>query len=480
MKSPFRWFLSFLVAAAFLVFPSPIMAQEVGATCAVYFTGVGCGHCAQTDPVVLGRLLDKFPKLVIIEYEIYQQPENAPLLSEYNEVYGSGLGIPLLVFNANDALAGDRTVLGSVASCLERLEGNPCPLVDGSSQRFGELDFSTLPGRPKIWAGERVLIRRPSAAGEVGNELLQELLVGEDFISTLRGLAPGEVVPQPVALSGSSREFDHAASFAGWLFQWDGASLGEVLAETDPRYELPDIITQPEESCPDLTLTKVLSLAAVDAVNPCALAVLTLLLFTVLAYNSGEKRRVLWAGLAFSASVLVMYLIYGLVIIRFFQLVQALASVRLWLYKILGLVAMVLGALNVKDFFAYKPGGLGTEMPMSLRPKVQRLISRATGPRAAAVAGALVTLFLLPCTIGPYVICGGILSRLALIKTVPWLLLYNAIFVLPMLAITVVCYVGLTTVEKVAGWKDRNIKYLHLLAGLLIFGLGLAMLFGWV
>lgn len=466
--------LFFLLVLGFL-FPRPVMAREVETICAVYFTGVGCSHCAKTDPVVLGDLLDEFPHLVIIEYEIYQQRENAPLLSKYHEAYSSGLGIPLLIFSAADPLVGDRTILNNVANYLGSREGNPCPLVDGSARRFGELDFSTLPGQPKIWSGERVLIRRPGAGGAVNNELLGKLLAGEDFIPTLRSRAFEEVAPQPVALSGQRVKFEHAVEVDNWLFQWNGGGLGGVLAETihgeeDPR----------EESCPDLTLTKVISLAVVDAVNPCALAVLTLLLFTVLAYNSGEKRRVLWAGLAFSASVLVMYLVYGLVIIRFFQLVQALTSVRLWLYKILGLVAVVLGVLNVKDFLVYKPGGLGTEMPLSLRPKVQRIISRVTGPRGAAVAGALVTLFLLPCTIGPYVICGGILSQLTLLKTVPWLLLYNIIFILPMLVVTAVCYVGLTTVENVAGWKDRNIKYLHLVAGLLIFGLGLAMLFGWV
>jgi len=460
MRNPLSWVLSFLVVAIFVVSPLPVRAQEVASTCAVYFTGVGCSHCAKTDPVILGDLLDEF--------------ENAPLLSRYGEVYSSGLGVPLLIFDANNALVGDRNILNDVGSYLERLGGNPCPLVDGSSRRFGKLNFSDLPGSPKLWAGERILIRQSGATGEVDDDLLRNLLIEDDFIASLRKIASEEVTPQPVALSGKRVEFEHAVEVGSWLLQWDGEGLGRVLAETihggDPR----------EESCPDLTLTKVLSLAVVDAVNPCALAVLTLLLFTVLAYNSGEKRRVLWAGLAFSASVLVMYLVYGLVIIRFFQLVSVLTSVRLWLYKILGLVAVVLGALNVKDFLVYKPGGLGTEMPLGLRPKVQRLISRASSPRAAAAVGAFVTLFLLPCTIGPYVICGGILSRLTLIKTVPWLLLYNIIFILPMLVITAACYVGLTTVENVAGWKDRNIRYLHLVAGVLISGLGLAMLFGWV
>jgi len=230
----------------------------------------------------------------------------------------------------------------------------------------------------------------------------------------------------------------------------------------------------------DLSMAKIISLAAVDAVNPCALAVLTLMLIAILTYNPKDKRNVLLAGLAFTTSVYVLYMFYGLVIIRFFQLVQMLTSVRIWLYKILGLIAIILGILNVKDFFKYKPGGLMTEMPLSWRPKLKKLIGGITSPKGAFTVGAFVTIFLLPCTIGPYVIAGGILSAMDLLKTIPWLLIYNLIFVSPMIVITLLVYAGIARVEDVSGWKDKNIKYLHLTAGTIMFCLGIAMIGGWV
>jgi len=55
--------------------------------CAVYFTGIGCSHCANTDPIIFKDLLREYPNLIIIEYEIYQQRENAPLLEKYNQNY---------------------------------------------------------------------------------------------------------------------------------------------------------------------------------------------------------------------------------------------------------------------------------------------------------------------------------------------------------------------------------------------------------
>ena len=230
----------------------------------------------------------------------------------------------------------------------------------------------------------------------------------------------------------------------------------------------------------ELTIGKILALAAADAVNPCALAVLTLMLIAILTYNPKKKKNVVLAGLAFTSSVFIMYLFYGLIIIKSFQLVQTISTIRLFLYKILGFVAILLGLLNIKDSLKYKPGSFATEMPMFLRPKVKKIIDSVTSPKGAFWVGLFVTLFLLPCTIGPYIIAGGILSALELIKTIPFLIIYNMIFVLPMVIITYIVYFGISKVENVSGWKDKNIKKLHLVAGIIMLALGIAMVLGFI
>ena len=117
-------------------------------------------------------------------------------------------------------------------------------------------------------------------------------------------------------------------------------------------------------------------------------------------------------------------------------------------------------------------------MPMFLRPKVKKIISGVSSPKGAFLVGIFVTLFLLPCTIGPYIIAGGILSALEILKSLPYLLIYNFVFVLPMLAITLIVYLGLSKVEDISGWKERNIRYLHLTAGIIILALGIAIILG--
>lgn len=393
-------FLGLITVSAFLI-EQEVVAQEDNNVCIVYFTGIGCSHCAQADPLVLEQLTKEYPNLVIIEYEIYQQKENAPLLYEYSSVYDSGLGIPLIILNKQEHIIGDKPILDNIRGMIESKDNNKCPLMDGSSVDFKDLDMDSLPGKPKI--------------------LKQE----------------SQIIPEN-----------------------PGQPSGEIKTE--------------------LTLAKILSLAVVDAVNPCALAVLVLMLTSILTYNPRDKRRILLTGLAFVASIFVMYFFYGLVIIKFFQTIQVLTSVKIWIYKFLGIVAILLGILNIRDFLKYKPGGFLTEMPMFLRPRLKKIISGITSPKGAFGVGIFVTLFLLPCTIGPYIICGGILSACELVEIFPWLLIYNFIFILPMLAIIGLIYLGLRKVEDVSAWKEKNIKYLHLIAGLIIFGLGVAMIFGFV
>lgn len=444
--------------------------------CSVYFTGIGCPHCAKTDPVVLGKLPQDYTNLIIIEYEIYQLRENASLLDPYNTAYNSGLGVPLIIFNKEQHIIGDSPILNNVREVIDNMQSNPCPLVDGSSVPFKDLDITALPGKPKIWANNRILIK----TGDSGsNELLKKLLLADDISSALEGAEYQVVEPKPAPLSGSEVRFEHAVQLQGWLLEWNGKAPSAQSTHSNSQTtgnSGPNNNSMPAAS--DLTLAKILGLAAVDAINPCALAVLTLMLIAILTYNPKNKRNVLLAGLAFTASVFIIYLFYGLVIIKFFQLVQVLTSIRLLLYKILGIAAIVLGLLNIKDFIRYKPGGFLTEMPLSWRPKAKKLISRITSPAGAFVLGAFVTIFLLPCTIGPYVIAGGILSVLDLLGTIPWLLVYNAVFVSPMIAITLIVYAGVAKVEDVSDWKTRNIRYIHVVAGIIMLLLGLGMSFG--
>ena len=194
----------------------PLYAREEKVFCAVYFTGIGCNHCRKSDPVLLSLLLKDNPGLIIIEYEMNRERKNARLIAVYNSNYGCGIGIPLLIFNKQESMSGDKEILDCVVG--KDFDFNKFPLPDGSGEDFSDLDISALGGRPKIWRDGRILICK----GEQGNsDLLKELLLADNLWFVLEKIEFEEIEPEPVLLSGGEVEFENAVRIDDWIFQWD-------------------------------------------------------------------------------------------------------------------------------------------------------------------------------------------------------------------------------------------------------------------
>jgi len=234
-----------------------------------------------------------------------------------------------------------------------------------------------------------------------------------------------------------------------------------------------------------LNFARVTALALADSVNPCAIAVLAIVLIVLLTQNPKKRSQVLIGGFSFILAVYVGYLFYAVFLVGIFNLLQSsLRDTYVFIsnvfYNVLAVLAMIIGALQIKDYFHYKAGSFATEMPLFMRPKMKKWVKKITSPGSAFIIGIFVTLFLLPCTIGPLVIVSGLLAKVGILGSIPWLLYYNFLFVIPMIIITLIVYFGFAKIEDVAGWKERNIQKLHLVAGILLFFVGLGLLMGWL
>lgn len=218
------------------------------------------------------------------------------------------------------------------------------------------------------------------------------------------------------------------------------------------------------------TIPAVVSAALVDAINPCAFAVLIILLTTILA--SKRKKRALGAGIAFTLAIYISYFLMG---IGLFTAITT-AGITHTFFTIVALLAIVLGLFNLKDYLWYGKWFV-TEVPRSWRPKLKKLIRGVTSIPGAFLIGFAVSLFLLPCTSGPYIVILGLLAKAATKHYALGLLfLYNAIFVLPMLLITLAVYFGFTNTEQAEQWRTKRLKVLHLIAGIIMLLLGAGML----
>ena len=147
-------------------------------------------------------------------------------------------------------------------------------------------------------------------------------------------------------------------------------------------------------------------------------------------------------------------------------------------------MAVIVGILNIKDYFWYGKGIL-MEIPLSWRPKLKKILNSVTSPFGAFFVGFAVSLFELPCTGGPYIVILGLLAK-EVTKSVGlfYLLLYNFIFVCPLIILLIIIYKGFSNTEKLEKIRKEKIKLLHLISGILMLGIAIVMIlsiiYGWV
>jgi cytochrome c biogenesis protein CcdA/glutaredoxin len=274
-------------------------------------------------------------------------------------------------------------------------------------------------------------------------------LVGGVFYGLFEEPYPASGRAEEMALDQAIREAiqEDAPSPLSRLTEDDSASLAETL-----------------------TIPAVILAAAADSVNPCTFAVLVLLLGTLLV--AGRKGKVLQAGLAFTIAIYVSYFLMG---IGIFTAIQAAGIQRPFILAV-SCLAILLGLWNMKDYFAYGKW-FTIEVPQRWRPTVKRITSSVVSVPGAFAVGVLDSLFLLPCSSGPYIAILALLSKTtSRTAGILYLLLYNFIFILPLLIITLAVYFGFTTTARAERWRSARLGKLHLISGAVMLLLGVGMI----
>lgn len=215
-----------------------------------------------------------------------------------------------------------------------------------------------------------------------------------------------------------------------------------------------------------LSLWMVVVAAVIDSINPCAFGVLLFLMAILL--SMGSAKRALRSGIVYTLVIFLVYLAAGFGIMKFAGDFLVLDSVKLFV----GVVILIGALIEFKDFF-WEGRGFSLTIPKSAKPWLEKYARRGTFA-SLIVLGALVALVELPCTGGIYL---AILSLIADsgMKGVFYLVLYNVIFILPLILISYFVYHG-AKIEAVNGWVQRNKRFMRLAAGIVMLGLGLSLL----
>jgi cytochrome c biogenesis protein CcdA len=225
-----------------------------------------------------------------------------------------------------------------------------------------------------------------------------------------------------------------------------------------------------------ITLWAVIGAALLDSLNPCDFALMLLLMGTLIVL--GQKMKVLKAGLAFIAGVYVTYFLMGFAVYTILGATVGTRSFRVTFLYIVSTLAVLIGLWQMKDLFWYRRR-FTIEVPEKWKPRAKKLAASVTSVPGAFLIGALESLFLAPCTSGPYLAILTLLSQTTGRREgLLLLLLYNFFFVLPLVILAAAVHFGFTTTARAERWRQRGAGKMHFVTGVVMFLLGTGMIAG--
>ncbi|MDA8083511.1 MAG: hypothetical protein M0024_07635 [Nitrospiraceae bacterium] len=215
-------------------------------------------------------------------------------------------------------------------------------------------------------------------------------------------------------------------------------------------------------------------IAALDSFNPCAFFVLFTLLGLLIHVQS--RGRILLVGGIFVFFSGFIYFIFMAAWLNIFLLTGQIAAVTI----IAGVVALLIAAINIKDFFFFRKG-VSLSIPEAAKPKLfdrmRRLLKANSFPAIIAgtvVLAAAANAYELFCTAGFPMVYTRILTLHALSRASYYLYLafYNIIYIIP-LGLVVVLFAVTLGARKLTEWQGQLLK---LFSGMMMLCLGLLLL----
>ena len=210
--------------------------------------------------------------------------------------------------------------------------------------------------------------------------------------------------------------------------------------------------------------------ALIDSINPCAFSIL--LLTIAFLWSIGKLRsRILLLGGVYVLGIFIAYMLIGVGLLQ----VLHLFNTPHFMAKLGSVLLIALGSINIAGELIPK-FPIRLHIPHSAHHAMARLTEYASVPTAFAL-GAFVGVCEFPCTGGPYLTAIGLLhDTTTRLSGFGYLLIYNVIFVLPLVVI-----LALASNERVLGtlrrWQDEHKRPMRLWGGVAMIVFGFIILF---
>jgi len=312
-----------------------------------------------------------------------------------------------------------------------------------------------------------------------------EVMTHRENIPRLMAMAKArnrEATGVPTFFIGERMFSGFSAETAGELEQLIKTSLADSDVSQSEQKSLPvaaGSITVPfvgkvDSSSVSLPVFTIV-IASLDSFNPCAFFVLFFLL-SLLIHAHSRLRMILIGGVFVFFSGLI-YFVFMAAWLNLFLLTGTLSAITV----VAGIAALLIATINIKDFFFFEQG-ISLVIPEEKKPKLfarmrnllraDSLVSMVTGTAVLAVAANSYELL---CTAGfPMVFTRMLtLQQFSTFQYYSYLAFYNLVYIVPLTIIVGIFTVTLGS-RKLSEWQGRSLK---LISGLMMFGLGLALLF---
>lgn len=237
-----------------------------------------------------------------------------------------------------------------------------------------------------------------------------------------------------------------------------------------------------KENFLSFTVFAVLLAGLVDSINPCAIA--TLVFFIAYLGATGRtKKQVLIIGISYTLGIFLTYMLLGLGI---YSLIATSRTEIEWfsriLYPIIIIVTFAFGFYSLYDFNKARKGKkeeMKLQLPKSVKSLIGRIIKHQVSLRYfvlfAIITGVLISTLEFLCTGQIY-----LPTIIVVASTVPefqgqavlLLLLYNLMFILPLVIIFTLVYFGMRS-EQLQDVLDKNRALFKLLTTIVFFVLGI-------
>lgn len=254
-----------------------------------------------------------------------------------------------------------------------------------------------------------------------------------------------------------------------------------TLVQTDAQ--------DPQKAFSKITLWAIIGSGLVDGINPCAFAVIVFFVSFLTVYKYTRK-EIIVVGTAYCVAVFAAYVLIGLGLFKFLYAMSGFAYVIKGFYILTAAVCLLFFVLALYDFWVYKKTGKAEKMllqlPTNLKVRIHKIMgfflrekhdSSIRLTLAALAVGFAVSLVEAVCTGQVYLPTVVLIMQDPAFRVKAWLflLLYNLMFIFPLVLIFVLSILGYES-KGFNNFLKKHLGLMKLLLCCVFLGLFLLLL----